>query len=318
MKKLKLSKKRKAWVGRREDVMLKGDRLTYNAAQQSRYKQSILDLVESMIESVEMAVKKFFKSSVAKQFYATDDNKKDKTPKQIAATAAASSTISAGAKKLTDALTKKFNQLFDRSAKEIAQELAFESLKSSETRLKTSFKTLSGGVTLNTDILTGPLKQVVSAAVAENVSLIKSIASEYLSDVEGSVMRSITTGGGLQELIPALEKHGGITKRRARNIAEDQTRKIYNQINKSRMQAVGIKKFMWLHSAGGQKPRRSHIALSNNVFSFDDLPVINQEQVDAGYEGPIRGIPGQAINCRCTMTPVIEFDNGEQDASEEG
>jgi len=41
------------------------------------------------------------------------------------------------------------------------------------------------------------------------------------------------------------------------------------------------------------------------IFSFDDLPVIDRRSGE-------RGIPGQAINCRCRMAPVIEFDNDEE------
>jgi SPP1 gp7 family putative phage head morphogenesis protein len=98
-----------------------------------------------------------------------------------------------------------------------------------------------------------------------------------------------------------LQEYEGVTLRRARNIALDQTRKAYNNINKGRMQAIGVQKFEWVHSGGGQKPRELHIELDGQVFSFDDLPVIDERTGE-------RGIPGQAINCRCTMVPVIEFE----------
>jgi SPP1 gp7 family putative phage head morphogenesis protein len=157
------------------------------------------------------------------------------------------------------------------------------------------------------------MEDIAKAIVEENVSLIKSIPQQYFKDITGSVMRSITTGAGMSTLLPQIQKYNAMTERRAKNLALDQTRKAYNGINKQRMQSIGVKKFEWVHSGGGQHPRRSHIALGGRVFSFDDLPVINKEQVDAGYEGPVRGIPGQAINCRCTMIPVIEFDDIEQE-----
>jgi len=71
------------------------------------------------------------------------------------------------------------------------------------------------------------------------------------------------------------------------------------------MEKVGVKKFKWLHSGGGQKPRKDHIEMNGNIYSFDDLPVIDKRTGE-------RGIPGQAINCRCRMAPVIEFDNDEE------
>jgi uncharacterized protein with gpF-like domain len=36
------------------------------------------------------------------------------------------------------------------------------------------------------------------------------------------------------------------------------------------------------------------------VYSFDDLPVVDERTGETG-------IPGQAVNCRCTMSPVFDF-----------
>ena len=68
--------------------------------------------------------------------------------------------------------------------------------------------------------------------------LIKSIPEQYFKDVTGSVMRSITTGNGLADLVPEIKKYDGQTERRAKLLALDQTRKAYNSINKQRMQSL--------------------------------------------------------------------------------
>jgi SPP1 gp7 family putative phage head morphogenesis protein len=179
-------------------------------------------------------------------------------------------------------------------------------LKSSQTNLKTSLKQLSGGLALNTGVIPKGMEEVGQAIINENVSLIKSIPSEYFDKISGAVMRSITSGNGLADLEPEIKKYSGQSDRRVSLLALDQTRKAYNTINKQRMQSVGVKKFEWIHSGGGQHPRISHMKLDGRVFSFDDLPL-------KGEEGFVNGqFPGQAINCRCTMVPVIEFENGEE------
>jgi SPP1 gp7 family putative phage head morphogenesis protein len=144
----------------------------------------------------------------------------------------------------------------------------------------------------------------LTATVAENVSLIKSIPAQYMKDVAGSVFRAIQTGDGLADIVPKLAEVEGVTMRRARNIALDQTRKTYNAINRERMKAVGVKKFEWIHSGGGQHPRELHMQMDGKVYAFDDLPVIDERTGE-------RGIPGQAVNCRCTMRPIVDF--GEDD-----
>ena len=172
--------------------------------------------------------------------------------------------------------------------------------------MHSSMQKLSGGLSLKTSVISGTMKETMTASVAENVALIKSIPQKYGTDIAGAVMRSITAGNGLQDLIPALENYEGQTERRARNIALDQTRKAYNSLNKGRLQALGVKEFEWLHTGGSQKPRKDHQEMSGNIYRFDDPPVIDQRTGE-------RGFPGQAPNCRCRILPVIRFDTGEEE-----
>lgn len=239
-----------------------------------------------MTKVVNRELERLFKGENAKQYFAMDES------------------IASQARILVNKLQSKFTQLFGTRSKSLAEMVIAQSDRSSAVVLKESLAKLAGGVTLKTDIFTSKLNEIVTASVTENVKLIKSIPENYFNQVNGSVMRSITTGQGLKDLIPDLQKYSGMTERRAKNIATDQTRKIYNSVNKSRMQAVGIAKFEWVHSGGGQYPREDHIEMSGNIYSFDDLPVIDKKTGE-------RGIPGQAINCRCTMVPVIEFNDGE-------
>lgn len=275
---------------KKNNNVIKGNKLNYNASIQSKYEREIKALIKAMTTETNKKVLSLFESSTAEEFFSTD------------------ASIASQAKILTNELIKKYNSLFKLKGATLADKTIGSIDRISSTNLKSSLKSLTNGLTLKTNFLTGDLKEMLKASVNENVSLIESIADEYLSRVQKMVMRSITTGNGLATIVPALKKFDGMSERKAKDIAYDQTRKIYNTFNKSRMEKIGIKKFEWIHSAGGLQPRQSHIAMSGKIFSFDDLPVINKEQVDKGYEAPEKGIPGQAINCRCTMTPVMDFE----------
>jgi uncharacterized protein with gpF-like domain len=178
----------------------------------------------------------------------------------------------------------------------------------SATTIHASLKELSGGLSLETGVVSEGLEDVSKAIVAENVSLIRSIPEQYFNDVTGSVMRSITAGKGLQDLVPALEKYEGITLRRANNIALDQTRKAYNGVNRHKLMELGVKQFIWHHSNAGQTPRDSHRKIDGHVFSFENL---DNEQADLGVPERDRGYPGYPVNCRCFIQSVIEFNNKE-------
>jgi SPP1 gp7 family putative phage head morphogenesis protein len=291
MPKFKLSKEKYEWGRIRKNTVIKGDPLNYNAGEQAAYIKSINELVTPMIKEVERSVIRFFEGGLAESFF-----------EEQQFLAAMDASISAQSKKLMEKLTERFTQIFEKSAKTKAERMVDASAKLSANTLKKSLQVLSGGVMLKTNVLTGPLKEVTKSIVTENVSLIKSIGDAYLKRVTGQVLRSITTGNGLSDLIPALRQYKGITERQVKNIALDQTRKTYNAVNKQRMQTVNITTFEWIHSGGGQHPRKDHIALNGKVFSFDNLPVIDKKTGE-------RGIPGQAINCRCTMRPVFKFEN---------
>lgn len=288
-KDFEVKKTKKEWHKSRDSQVMASPALNYNASSQVKYSRELKKLVRRMTKAVRREVEKFFRSEDMEMFRA----------EQIKAAQDAS--VASQARILTNKLIDRFTWLFNDKAPDLAEQMVKTQLKNSRVSLAVSLKELSGGLTVKTNFLTGDLKEVVKSIVAENVSLIKSIADVYLSNVQKSVLRSITFGQGLKELIPQLTKFDGMSERHAKNVALDQTRKAYNSINRERMEKVGVKKFKWLHSGGGQKPRKDHIEMNGNIYSFDDLPVIDKKTGD-------RGIPGQAINCRCRMAPVIEFN----------
>lgn len=293
MAKLPLTTRKSKWVKNR--ATLRGTKLAYNAAQQQKYERDLQKIVKKMINFTKKQIIALFKGELGVDYF--------KHQKQVAAMDAS---LASQAKILLNGLMSRFTQLFEKQSKTLAERMVDGAAKSSQAALHGSLKALSGGLSLKTGVVPEGMQDVAKAVVEENVSLIKSIPQQYFKDITGSVMRSITTGRGLADLVPAIEKYDGQTKRRAKNLALDQTRKAYNSINKQRMQAVGVKQFEWLHSGGGKVPRESHLKISGHIFNFASLYA---EQEALGVPVSDRGIPGEAINCRCTMLPVISFDN---------
>jgi SPP1 gp7 family putative phage head morphogenesis protein len=282
-KKLKLTRKREAWAARRTEApTFRGDPLQHNAAVAVRYVGALSSLTAQMTAQVKREILRLYKTDAAGAHFGQD------------------ATIASQSRILMTSLADRFNDLFAKKAKPLAENMIKAADTSGAKALHSSLQKLSGGMSLKTAVGNPALTNIYKASVAENVSLIKSIAAEYLQKVEGAVMRSITTGNGLQDLIPALEQYEGQTHRRAKNIALDQTRKAYNSINRGRMEALGVGKFMWHHSGGGAHPREDHVEMDGEIFSFEELPVIDERTGE-------RGIPGQAPNCKCTMSPVFDF-----------
>lgn len=207
---------------------------------------------------------------------------------------------------LTNALARKFQAFFDRLAPDTARKFVRRIDRHSSASLHSSLKEVSGGLSLKTTVISGRVAEVAKAATVENVGLIKSIPQQYFKDIQGAVMRSIQKGDGVQTVLEEIRRTGAVTERRAALIARDQTAKATTAVNSARLQALKVRKFEWLHSGGGKEPRQLHKnTLNGQVFSLDDPPIIDERTGE-------RGLPGQLINCRCRMIPVIDFGADEE------
>ena len=282
-----VTKKRAAWANARGGATFKGKPLVPSAAPEERYRKRIEKAIRVMREETEREVAKLWAAH------------------RPAVRSGMDASLASQARILTNALARRFQAFFDKLAPGLADSFISEVTKASAAGLHSSLKEMSGGISLKTSVIDGTIKEMTKASVAENVGLIKSIPREYFQRIQGAVMRGITAGNGAAEVLETVKKSGAITDRRAELIARDQTSKATTHLNSARMKSLGVQKFEWLHSGGGREPRPLHRnVLDGQVFSLDDPPVIDENTGE-------RGLPGQLINCRCRMVPVVDFGTDE-------
>src|SRR5699024_8626092 len=203
-------------------------------------------------------------------------------------------------------LGSRWEKIFSRAATDIVEGFVTRLDRFAKKDLELSLKQLSGGLTINTPKMPGDMRDRIKASIAANVNLIETIPEPYHKNIEGVVMRSIQFGEeGSATLYRELQHQGRVTDKRAKLIATDQTRKLTSAIQVERMQAAGVRRWRWVHSGGGKEPRQLHIELDGQEFSYDKPPPIIDERTGE------RGYPGQLINCRCTLVPVISFDEAD-------
>lgn len=146
-----------------------------------------------------------------------------------------------------------------------------------------------------------PTRESVEAyriVAAENVALIKSIPRKYHEQVEQKVWNAVRNGSDLHKLSAELRKAHGSTISRAALIARDQNAKAKAVIERVRQQELGIRRGIWMHSNAGKEPRPTHVAMNGRPYDLAKGMWDSDEQEWVH--------PGQLINCRCTMRPVIE------------
>jgi len=197
-------------------------------------------------------------------------------------------------RRLMKKLARRWMSRFDDAANELAEYFAKAASERSDAALKAILK--RAGVSIEFK-MTPAQRDILSATVNQNVSLIKSISGNYLAQVDGSVMRSVQTGRDLASLTKDLREHHGVSKRKAAMISRDQNNKATSAMNRARQIELGIKEAVWLHSAGGKEPRPKHVAFSGKRYDVvKGAPIGDKEEYV---------FPGQEINCRCVCKSVL-------------
>jgi uncharacterized protein with gpF-like domain len=203
-----------------------------------------------------------------------------------------------GLREEMDNLGRHWQDRFDKMADDLARHFA----KSAAERADGSFQAIlkRGGWTVKFRN-TKAVNDITQASIGENVALIRSIPSEYHTQVQGIVMRSVQQGRDLGYATQEIEKQFGVTRRRAAIIARDQNAKMTAAITRTRQAEIGVTEAIWVHSHAGKHPRQSHLDFANGklggpVYKIAEGVVLDGERV----------WPGTAINCRCFSKPIIE------------
>lgn len=262
---------------------LVGSALRPNASIASDYAQTTINQIDLMSRDVHRELRKLFKDN---QFGFGMD-----------------ASISSQARILMNALLAKWSKRFAKIAKTSTDRMIERTIRNSAVTLGLSLREASEDFKIDTSFRNEQINDVIKASTQEAANLIKLIPQKYLAEVQGQVMRSITTGKGMKDLVPFLTQKYEGNIRHARNVALDQTRKSYQSINAARMQSLGIKRFIWVHTGGSKEPRQNHIRMSGKEYSFDNPPIIG-----VMYGEEVRGMPGDLPYCRCICKPVINFD----------
>lgn len=136
------------------------------------------------------------------------------------------------------------------------------------------------------------LQEAIDESIGANVALINSIPQQYFDRIEQAVMASMQAGTLNDDLADELKKIKGMTDNRAKLIARDQLGKINSRLSQIRQQSLGITHYYW-STSHDERVRARHKRWDGDLIAWDSPP--------------IDGHPGQAINCRCTAIPDLDF-----------
>ena len=128
------------------------------------------------------------------------------------------------------------------------------------------------------------------------------MTGEHINKIEAIVWERMRGGYAPSVIAKDLQKQFGMTRRRAKGIARDQTAKLNGELTSARSQAAGLKYFRSVHSGDGRvgddhrAAAKRDVGYGPGVYRWDNPPK--------------EGIPGRAKRpyCRCTASPVFEWE----------
>lgn len=160
-------------------------------------------------------------------------------------------------------------------------------------RQKWRASVLSGsGIDIGMLIGPGDARMTVEAAIEANVGLVRSVSDQTRDRISGAVTRGLQTRAPSADVAKDIRESTGMARKRARNIASDQTVKITSALNEERRRQAGIDKWKWVAS-GKVHFRPEHKARDGKVY--DDTELLDDR-------------PGFAPYCGCTSQAHFDLD----------
>lgn len=160
-------------------------------------------------------------------------------------------------------------------------------------------------------------KKKIAQDWAENMDLyIRKFTDHEIKELRKTVEESTFSGNRYETLIKGIQKSYGVTSRKARFLARQETNLLLAKFKETRYTEADVHEYIWTnvrmpkdtspnqHTPGNV--RYSHAILDGKVFRWDNPPVTT-----APNEPERRNNPGQDYNCRCFARPIVRFGGKE-------
>lgn len=152
----------------------------------------------------------------------------------------------------------------------------------------------STNVDLTTQMYAGDVEETMEDVLARNMALIRNVSDQTRGRISDIVFRGLQNRTPVREVAREIAKATGMARRRALNIAMDQTQKLSSSLDRQRQLQVGMTSFEWRHS-GKVHYRPEHLARNGKVFNWNS---------GVGRNDP----PGQAPFCGCKAKGILRID----------
>lgn len=165
------------------------------------------------------------------------------------------------------------------------------------------------------DIRSRKYQESMKMIVDRNAQLIKNMMTQEITNIENIVYDALIGNEDLEVLKLDLSNQLGISLKRAKRIAVDQTNKAKRGLSQISQIENGVKFFLWRTKEDDRVSTGfgGHKQLNGKIYSWDEpenYPIIDSD----GH----KGLPSQRVNCRCVASPVWVLDGWKAEKQLDG
>lgn len=168
----------------------------------------------------------------------------------------------------------------------------------------------AANVDISTRLSPFDVRATVQEAVAWNTSLIRNVSEDMRQRISNVFFAGFRNGTPPRELGRAIAEVAGIGRRRANNIAADQTTKLSAALDRARQAEMGLTEWMW-RSSHKVNYRPEHLARDGKHYASSP-----QEARRTGLRPPPQDMPGDLIRCGCTRQAWLRLEDEPVTAEE--
>lgn len=140
------------------------------------------------------------------------------------------------------------------------------------------------------------LKNELREDLTEEANLeVKGFTTEQIQQLRDEVQHNLSNGARAERLADIVEARFGVSKRRARGIAENATSKTVSKFRERRYRDLGSLDYSW-ETSRDEKVRKDHVDLQGTKHAWTSPPITNRAT-------GARNHPGEDHNCRCLARP---------------
>lgn len=157
-------------------------------------------------------------------------------------------------------------------------------------------------VDLSTLLSPFEVRGTVQEAIAWNTSLIRNVSEDMRQRIANTFFEGFRAGTPPRELGKQLAEVAGIGRRRANNIAADQTTKLSAALDRARQAECGLTEWIW-RSSHVVNYRPEHLARDGKHYASTAA-----EAKRTGLRAPPSDMPGDLIRCGCTKQAWLRLE----------